>query len=78
MRVLRIAAKSRSCQATYGYLVDQTVLKALGLGNKLLGAAVSVARGCGVADQIPVIHLKDDRLDQPCKASSSYECAISA
>lgn len=44
------------------HLVDETVLVALGLGDQFLGAAVPVAGGSGVADQVAVIHLKEHRL----------------
>lgn len=50
------------------YLVYKPVLKALCLGHQLLRAAISVARGGRVPNQIPVIHLKNDRLDQTCTA----------
>ena len=52
-------------------LVNKAVLEALGFWDEFLGAAVAVPRGCGVADEIPVIHLKDDRLDQSCAAQDS-------
>lgn len=48
------------------YLVDEPVLEALGLGHQFFCAAVPVAGWSGVPNQIPVIYLKDDRLDQPC------------
>ena len=47
-------------------LVDEPVLEALGLGDQLLRAAVAIARGRGVADQVAVIYLKYDRLDEAC------------
>ena len=51
------------------YLVYESVLKALGLWHKLLGAAIPVAGRSGVPNQIPVIDLKDHRLDEACTAS---------
>ena len=53
------------------YLVDKPILEALGLWHQLLGAAIPVAGWSGVPDQIPVIDLKDHRLNKACRTTQN-------
>lgn len=66
MGSLQGRAHPAPCPGDPAHLVDQAILEALGLGHELLGAAVAVARGGGVTDQVPIVHLKDHCLDQAC------------
>lgn len=59
-------------------LVDEAVLKALGLGHELLGAAVAVPRRRGVSYEIPVIDLEDHRLNETCSVASTFRIIITS
>ena len=46
------------------HLGDEAVVVALCLGDQFIGAAVPVAGGSGVADQVAVVHLEQHRLQE--------------
>ena len=59
------------------YLIYKPVLEALRLWHQLLCAAVPVARWSGVSNEVPVIDLKDDRLNKACTINIAISCCRS-
>ena len=59
------------------YLIYKPVLEALCLWHQLLCAAVPVARWSGVSNEVPVIDLKDDRLNKACTFDIAIFCRTS-